>query len=142
MEHTVNRPRPIPNATFVPVQPRRRFTFITQSPHARVPLNPQPLVPQSMNTALPIRPLPVTSPLASASASASANPAAQESPLVTACRRYAQQHGGLGKRADADTAADTPAQGDGADDQESPLVRAARKRAEEARKHQKTQQQR
>lgn len=142
MEHTVNRPRPIPNATFVPVQPRRRFTFITQSPHARVPLNPEPLVPQSMNTALPIRPLPVTSPLASASASASANPAAQESPLVTACRRYAQQHGGLGKRADADTAADTPAQGDGADDQESPLVRAARKRAEEARKHQKTQQQR
>lgn len=142
MEHTVNRPRPIPNATLAPVQPPRRFTFITQSPHARVPLNPQPLVPQSMNTALPIRPLPVTSPLASASASASANPAAQESPLVTACRRYAQQHGGLGKRADADTAADTPAQGDGADDQESPLVRAARKRAEEARKHQKTQQQR
>ncbi len=138
----MNRPRPIPNATLVPVQPRRRFTFITQSPHARVPLNPEPLVPQSMNTALPIRPLPVTSPLASASASASANPAAQESPLVTACRRYAQQHGGLGKRADADTAADTPAQGDGADDQESPLVRAARKRAEEARKHQKTQQQR
>lgn len=138
----MNRPRPIPNATLVPVQPRRRFTFITQSPHARVPLNPQPLVAQPVSTALPTRPLPVTSPLASASASASANPAAQESPLVTACRRYAQQHGGLGKRADADTAADTPAQGDGADDQESPLVRAARKRAEEARKHQKTQQQR
>ena len=128
----MNRPRPIPNATLAPVQPRRRFTFITQSPHARVPLNPQPLVPQSMNTALPIRPLPVTSPLASA------NPAAQESPLVTACRRYAQQYGGLGKRVDADTAADTSGQGD-ADDQESPLVRAARKRAQEA---QKTQQQR
>ncbi len=134
MEHTVNRPRPIPNATLAPVQPRRRFTFITQSPHARVPLNPQPLVPQSMNTALPIRPLPVTSPLASA------NPAAQESPLVTACRRYAQQYGGLGKRADADSAADTPAQGDGADDQESPLVRAARKRAQEAQKSQQAQQ--
>ena len=134
----MNRPRPIPNATLAPVQPRRRFTFITQSPHARVPLNPEPLVPQSMSAAQPTRALPVTSPLASASA----NPAAQESPLVTACRRYAQQYGGLGKRADADTAADTSAQGDGADDQESPLVRAARKRAEEARKHQKTQQQR
>lgn len=73
---------------------------------------------------------------------AMASPATEESPLIAACRRYAQQHGGLGKRADADTAADTPAQGDGADDQESPLVRAARKRAEEARKHQKTQQQR
>lgn len=73
---------------------------------------------------------------------AMATQAVEESPLVAACRRYAQQHGGLGKRADADTAADTPAQGDGADDQESPLVRAARKRAEEARKHQKTQQQR
>lgn len=135
MEHTVNRPRPIPNATLAPVQPRRRFTFITQSPHARVPLNPeplnpQPLVPQSMSTAPPIRPLPVISPLASA------NLAAQESPLVTACRRYAQQYGGLGKRADADSAADTPVQGDGADDQESPLVRAARKRAQEAQKAQ------
>lgn len=73
---------------------------------------------------------------------AMASPATEESPLIAACRKYAQQHGGLGKRADADTAADTPAQGDGADDQESPLVRAARKRAEEARKHQKTQQQR
>ena len=129
----MNRPRPIPNATFVPVQPRRRFTFITQSPHARVPLSPQPQVAQPVSTALPTR----TSPLASASPS----PAAEESPLIAACRRYAQQHGALGKRADADTAADTSGQGD-ADDQESPLVRAARKRAEEARKHQKTQQQR
>ena len=127
MEHTVNRPRPIPNATFVPVQPRRRFTFITQSPHARVPLSPQPQVAQPVSTALPTR----TSPLASASPS----PVAQESPLVTACRRYAQQYGGLGKRADADTAADTSGQGD-ADDQESPLVRAARKRAQEAQKAQ------
>lgn len=131
MEHTVNRPRPIPNATFVPVQPCRRFTFITQSPHARVPLSPQPQVAQPVSTALPTR----TSPLASASPS----PAAEESPLIAACRRYAQQHGALGKRADADTAADTSGQGD-ADDQESPLVRAARKRAEEARKHQKAQQ--
>ena len=72
---------------------------------------------------------------------AMATQAIEESPLVAACRRYAQQYGGLGKRADADTAADTSGQGD-ADDQESPLVRAARKRAEEARKHQKTQQQR
>ena len=127
----MNRPRPIPNATFVPVQPRRRFTFITQSPHARVPLSPQPQVAQPVSTALPTR----TSPLASASPS----PATEESPLVAACRRYAQQHGALGKRADADTAADTSGQGD-ADDQESPLVRAARKRAEEARKHQKAQQ--
>ena len=71
---------------------------------------------------------------------AMASPATEESPLIAACRRYAQQYGGLGKRADADTAADTPAQGAGADDQESPLVRAARKRAEEARKHEKTQQ--
>ena len=131
MEHTVNRPRPIPNATLAPVQPRRRFTFITQSPHARVPLNPQPQVAQPVSTALPTR----TSPLASASPS----PAAEESPLIAACRRYAQQHGALGKRADADTAADTSGQGD-ADDQESPLVRAARKRAEEARKHEKAQQ--
>lgn len=131
MEHTVNRPRPIPNATFVPVQPRSRFTFITQSPHARAPLSPQPQVAQPVSTALPTR----TSPLASASPS----PATEESPLVAACRRYAQQHGALGKRADADTAADTSGQGD-ADDQESPLVRAARKRAEEARKHQKAQQ--
>ena len=66
---------------------------------------------------------------------AMASPATEESPLIAACRKYAQQYGGLGKRADADPAADTPAQGDGADDQESPLVRAARKRAEEARKH-------
>ena len=66
-----------------------------------------------------------------------ASTAIEESPLVAACRRYAQQYGGLGKRADDDNAADTPA-----DDQESPLVRAARKRAEEARKYQKTQQQR
>ena len=131
MEHTVNRPRPIPNATLAPVQPRRRFTFITQSPHARVPLNPQPQVAQPVSTALPTR----TSPLASASVS----PATEESPLVAACRRYAQQYGGLGKRVDADTAADTSGQGD-ADDQESPLVRAARKRAEEARKHEKAQQ--
>ncbi len=123
----MNRPRPIPNATFVPVQPRRRFTFITQSPHARVPLSPQPQVAQPVSTALPTR----TSPLASASPS----PAAEESPLVAACRRYAQQYGGLGKRADADTAADTSGQGD-ADDQESPLVRAARKRAQEAQKAQ------
>lgn len=130
MEHTVNRPRPIPNATLAPVQPRRRFTFITQSPHARVPLSPQPQVAQPVSTALPTR----TSPLASASPS----PAIEESPLVAACRRYAQQYGGLGKRVDADTAADTSGQGD-ADDQESPLVRAARKRAQEA---QKTQQQR
>ena len=123
----MNRPRPIPNATFVPVQPRRRFTFITQSPHARVPLSPQPQVAQPVSTALPTR----TSPLASASPS----PAIEESPLVAACRRYAQQYGGLGKRADADTAADTSGQGD-ADDQESPLVRAARKRAQEAQKAQ------
>lgn len=131
MEHTVNRPRPIPNATLAPVQPRRRFTFITQSPHARVPLSPQPQVAQPVSMALPTR----TSPLASASPS----PAIEESPLVAACRRYAQQYGGLGKRVDADTAADTSGQGD-ADDQESPLVRAARKRAEEARKHEKAQQ--
>lgn len=64
----------------------------------------------------------------------------EESPLVAACRRYAQQHGALGKRADATNESDTPAQDDGADDAESPLVRAARKRAEEARKHQKAQQ--
>lgn len=70
---------------------------------------------------------------------AMATQAIEESPLIAACRRYAQQYGGLGKRADADTAADTSGQGD-ADDQESPLVRAARKRAEEARKHQKAQQ--
>ena len=70
---------------------------------------------------------------------AMATQAVEESPLVAACRRYAQQYGGLGKRVDADTAADTSGQGD-ADDQESPLVRAARKRAEEARKHQKAQQ--
>ncbi len=132
MEHTVNRPRPIPNATFVPVQPRRRFTFITQSPHARVPLSSQPQVAQPVSTALPTR----TSPLASASPS----PAAEESPLIAACRRYAQQYGALGKRADATNESDTPAQDDGADDAESPLVRAARKRAEEARKHQKAQQ--
>ena len=61
----------------------------------------------------------------------------EESPLVAACRRYAQQYGGLGKRADADTAADAPAQDD---DQESPLVRAARKRAQEAQKSQQAQQ--
>ncbi|MFP5395340.1 MAG: hypothetical protein ACLGHF_04180 [Alphaproteobacteria bacterium] len=127
----MNRPRPIPNATLAPVQPRRRFTFITQSPHARVPLSPQPQVAQPVSTALPTR----TSPLASASPS----PAAEESPLVAACRRYAQQYGGLGKRADADTAADTSGQGD-ADDQESPLVRAARKRAQEAQKSQQAQQ--
>ena len=132
MEHTVNRPRPIPNATFVPVQPRRRFTFITQSPHARVPLSLQPQVAQPVSTALPTR----TSPLASASVS----PAAEESPLVAACRRYAQQYGGLGKRADADTAADAPTQGDGADDQESPLVRAAKKRAQQAQQAQTPQQ--
>ena len=128
MEHTVNRPRPIPNATFVPVQPRRRFTFITQSPHARVPLSSQPQVAQPVSTALPTR----TSPLASASPS----PAAEESPLIAACRRYAQQHGALGKRADATNESDTPAQDDGADDAESPLVRAARKRAQEAQKAQ------
>ena len=62
--------------------------------------------------------------------------AIEESPLVAACRRYAQQYGCLGKRADADTAADTSGQGDDADDQESPLVRAARKRAQEAQKAQ------
>lgn len=66
---------------------------------------------------------------------AMATQAVEESPLVAACRRYAQQYGGLGKRADADTAADTSGQGD-ADDQESPLVRAARKRAQEAQKAQ------
>ena len=71
---------------------------------------------------------------------AMASPATEESPLIAACRKYAQQYGGLGKRADADTAADTPAQGDGADDQESPLVRAARKRAQEAQKSQQAQQ--
>ncbi len=64
---------------------------------------------------------------------AMATQAVEESPLVAACRRYAQQYGGLGKRADADTAADAPAQDD---DQESPLVRAARKRAQEAQKAQ------
>ena len=132
MEHTVNRPRPIPNATFVPVQPRRRFTFITQSPHARVPLSPQPQVAQPVSTALPTR----TSPLASASPS----PAIEESPLVAACRRYAQQHGALGKRADATNESDTPAQDDGADDQESPLVRAAKKRAQQAQQAQTPQQ--
>ena len=67
---------------------------------------------------------------------AMASPATEESPLIAACRRYAQQHGGLGKRTDADSAADTPVQGDGADEQESPLVRAARKRAQEAQKAQ------
>ena len=66
---------------------------------------------------------------------AMATQAIEESPLIAACRRYAQQYGGLGKRADADTAADTSGQGD-ADDQESPLVRAARKRAQEAQKAQ------
>ena len=71
---------------------------------------------------------------------AMASPATEESPLIAACRRYAQQYGGLGKRADADTAADTSGQGDGADDQESPLVRAARKRAQEAQKSQQAQQ--
>ena len=71
---------------------------------------------------------------------AMATQAVEESPLVAACRRYAQQHGALGKRADATNESDTPAQDDGADDAESPLVRAARKRAEEARKHQKAQQ--
>ena len=132
MEHTVNRPRPIPNATFVPVQPRRRFTFITQSPHARVPLSPQPQVAQPVSTALPTR----TSPLASTSPS----PAAEESPLIAACRRYAQQHGALGKRADATNESDTPAQDDGADDAESPLVRAAKKRAQQAQQAQTPQQ--
>ena len=132
MEHTVNRPRPIPNATFVPVQPRRRFTFITQSPHARVPLSSQPQVAQPVSTALPTR----TSPLASASPS----PAAEESPLIAACRRYAQQHGALGKRADATNESDTPAQDDGADDAESPLVRAAKKRAQQAQQAQTPQQ--
>ena len=62
-----------------------------------------------------------------------ASTAIEESPLVAACRRYAQQYGGLGKRADADTAADAPAQDD---DQESPLMRAARKRAQEAQRAQ------
>lgn len=128
----MNRPRPIPNATFVPVQPRRRFTFITQSPHARVPLSPQPQVAQPVSTALPTR----TSPLASASPS----PAVEESPLIAACRRYAQQHGALGKRADATNESDTPAQDDGADDGESPLVRAARKRAQQAQQAQTPQQ--
>lgn len=128
----MNRPRPIPNATFVPVQPRSRFTFITQSPHARVPLSPQPQVAQPVSTALPTR----TSPLASASPS----PAAEESPLIAACRRYAQQHGALGKRADATNESDTPAQDDGADDQESPLVRAAKKRAQQAQQAQTPQQ--
>ena len=132
MEHTVNRPRPIPNATFVPVQPCRRFTFITQSPHARVPLSPQPQVAQPVSTALPTR----TSPLASTSPS----PAAEESPLIAACRRYAQQHGALGKRADATNESDTPAQDDGADDAESPLVRAAKKRAQQAQQAQTPQQ--
>lgn len=66
---------------------------------------------------------------------AQATQAIEESPLVAACRRYAQQHGGLGRRADGDNAADTPT-----DDQESPLVRAARKRAQEAQKHQQAQQ--
>ena len=128
----MNRPRPIPNATFVPVQPRRRFTFITQSPHARVPLSSQPQVAQPVSTALPTR----TSPLASASPS----PAAEESPLIAACRRYAQQHGALGKRADATNESDTPAQDDGADDAESPLVRAAKKRAQQAQQAQTPQQ--
>ena len=132
MEHTVNRPRPIPNATLAPVQPRRRFTFITQSPHARVPLSSQPQVAQPVSTALPTR----TSPLASASPS----PAAEESPLIAACRRYAQQHGALGKRADATNESDTPAQDDGADDAESPLVRAAKKRAQQAQQAQTPQQ--
>jgi len=68
---------------------------------------------------------------------AMATQAVEESPLVAACRRYAQQYGGLGKRADADTAADAPAQDD---EQESPLVRAARKRAQEAQKSQQAQQ--
>lgn len=123
MEHTVNRSlRPLPNATFVPVEPRRRFTFITQSPHARPLVSPQPAsAPVATRTSPQI--------------SASANTDLQESPLVAACRRYAQQHGGLGRRADDDNAADTPA-----DDQESPLVRAARKRAQEAQKHQQAQQ--
>lgn len=59
--------------------------------------------------------------------------AVEESPLIAACRRYAQQRGALGKRADADNMSDTPAQGDSVDDdQESPLVRAAKKRAQEA----------
>jgi hypothetical protein len=128
MEHTVNRSlRPLPNATFVPLEPRRRFTFITQSPHARPLVSPQPAsAPVAART--------------SHQTSASANTDLQESPLVAACRRYAQQHGGLGRRADGDNAADATAQGDSADDQESPLVRAARKRALEAQKHQQAQQ--
>jgi len=123
MEHTVNRHlRPLPNATFVPLEPRRRFTFITQSPHARPLASPQPAsAPVAARTSHQI--------------SASANTDLQESPLVAACRRYAQQHGALGRRADGDNAADTPT-----DDQESPLVRAARKRAQEAQKHQQPQQ--
>ena len=64
----------------------------------------------------------------------------EESPLVAACRRYAQQYGALGKRADATNESDTPAQDDGADDQESPLVRAAKKRAQQAQQAQTPQQ--
>lgn len=125
MEHTVNRSlRPLPNATFVPLEPRRRFTFITQSPHARPLVSPQPAsAPVAARTSHQI--------------SASANTDLQESPLVAACRRYAQQHGGLGRRADGDSPADANSP---ADDEESPLVRAARKRAQEAQKHQPTQQ--
>ena len=64
----------------------------------------------------------------------------EESPLIAACRRYAQQHGALGKRADATNESDTPAQDDGADDAESPLVRAAKKRAQQAQQAQTPQQ--
>ncbi len=69
-----------------------------------------------------------------------ASTAIEESPLVAACRRYAQQYGALGKRADATNESDTPAQDDGADDQESPLVRAAKKRAQQAQQAQTPQQ--
>ena len=71
---------------------------------------------------------------------AMATQAVEESPLVAACRRYAQQHGALGKRADATNESDTPAQDDGADDAESPLVRAAKKRAQQAQQAQTPQQ--
>lgn len=64
----------------------------------------------------------------------------EESPLVAACRRYAQQYGALGKRADATNESDTPAQDDGADDAEGPLVRAAKKRAQQAQQAQTPQQ--
>lgn len=100
----MNKPRQIPNATTLTVDRHRRFMIVTQSPHAKVPLSAA-----SASTPMPAR-----------ASSMTTTPAPlQDSPLVRACRRYAEQHGGLGKRADADDNAD------------SPLVRAAKQHAQQ-----------